>query len=88
MAAFKTGWTVHHNVASTSVRRHMSHQQLDHTETGPRFKVSSERLEKRRVEPATFGLIVHHIIRSFLIQDLRTSNSYITVCPLVREDNP
>ena len=36
----------------------MSHQQRGHTETGPRFKVSSERPEKRGIDFATPGLVV------------------------------
>ena len=32
-----------------------SHQQRGHTETGPRFKVSSERPEKRGIDLATPG---------------------------------
>ena len=32
-----------------------SHQQRGHTETGPRFKVSSERPEKRGIEHAIPG---------------------------------
>ena len=34
-----------------------SHQQRGHTETGPRFKVSSERPEKRVIDLATPGLV-------------------------------
>ena len=34
------------------------HQQRGHTETGPRFKVSSERPEKRGIDLATPGLVV------------------------------
>ena len=33
-----------------------SHQQRGHTETGPRFKVSSERPEKQGIDLATPGL--------------------------------
>ena len=36
----------------------MFHQQLSHMETGPRFKVSSERLEKRVVDLVIPGLVV------------------------------
>ena len=36
-----------------------SHQQRGHTETGPRFKVSSERLEKRGIDLATPGFLFH-----------------------------
>ena len=39
-----------------------SHQQRDHMETGPRFKVSSERPEKRRIELAIPGLVVWSVI--------------------------
>ena len=35
-----------------------SHQQRGHTETGPRFKVSSERPEKRGIDHAFPGMIV------------------------------
>ena len=35
-----------------------SHQQRGHTETGPRFKVSSERPEKRGIDLVTPGLVV------------------------------
>ena len=35
-----------------------SHQQRGHTETGPRFKVSSERPEKRGIDLAIPGLVV------------------------------
>ena len=47
----------------------MSHQQLDLMESEPRFKVSSERPEKRGggggggVDLATAGLIVQRVIR-------------------------
>ena len=40
-----------------------SHQQRGHTETGPRFKVSSER-PKRRIDHAIPGLIVQLVIHS------------------------
>ena len=36
----------------------MSHQQRGHTETGPLFKVSSERQEKRGIDLAIPGLVV------------------------------
>ena len=39
-----------------------SHQQRGHTETGPRFKVSSERPEKRGIDLATPGLVVQRVI--------------------------
>ena len=39
-----------------------SHQQQGHTETGPRFKVSSERPEKRGIDLATPGLVVQRVI--------------------------
>ena len=35
-----------------------SHQKRGYTETGPRFKVSSERLENRGIELAIPGLTV------------------------------
>ena len=35
-----------------------SYQQRGHTETGPRFKVSSERPEKRGIDHAIPGMIV------------------------------
>ena len=35
-----------------------SHQQRGHTETGPRFKVSSERPEKRGIDLAIPGLVI------------------------------
>ena len=34
-----------------------SHQQRDHTETGPRFEMSSERPEKRGIDLAVPGLV-------------------------------
>ena len=40
----------------------MSRQQPGHTETGPRFKVSSERPEKRGIELAIPGLVVKRVI--------------------------
>ena len=36
----------------------MSHQQRGHMETGPRFNVSSERLEQRKIDLAIPGLVV------------------------------
>ena len=39
-----------------------SHQQRGHTETGPRFKVSSERPEKRGIDLVTPGLVVQRVI--------------------------
>ena len=36
----------------------MSHQQRGHTETGPQFKVSSERPEKQGIDLAIPGLVV------------------------------
>ena len=39
-----------------------SHQQQGHTETGPRFKVSSERPEKREIDLAIPGLVVWRVI--------------------------
>ena len=39
-----------------------SHEQRGHTETGPRFKVSSERLEKRGIDLAIPGLVVWRAI--------------------------
>ena len=39
-----------------------SHQQLGHTETGSRFKVSSERPEKRGIDLAIPGLLVQLVI--------------------------
>ena len=38
-----------------------SHQQRGHTETGPRFKVSSERPEKRGIDLATPGLVTFSV---------------------------
>ena len=35
-----------------------SHQQQGHTETGPRFKISSERPEKREIDLAIPGSVV------------------------------
>ena len=52
-----------------------SHQQRGHTETGPRFKVSSERPEKRGVDLATPGLVVQRVIH------------YTTAAPAVIRDN-
>ena len=37
-------------------------EQRGHTETGPRFKVSSERPEKRGIDLATPGLVVQRVI--------------------------
>ena len=42
----------------------LSHQQQGHTETGPRFKVSSKRPEKRGIYRAIPGLIVQLVIHS------------------------
>ena len=39
-----------------------SHQQRGHTETGHRFKVSSERPEKQGIDLATPGLVVQRVI--------------------------
>ena len=39
-----------------------THQQRGHTETGPRFKVSSERQVKREIELALPGLVVQRVI--------------------------
>ena len=39
-----------------------SHQQHGHTETGSRFKVSSERPEKRRIDLTIPGLVVKRVI--------------------------
>ena len=39
-----------------------SHQQRGHMETGPQFKVSSERPEKRGIDLATPGLVVWSVI--------------------------
>ena len=41
-----------------------SHQQRSHMETGPQFKVSSERPEKRGIDHAIPGLIVQLVIHS------------------------
>ena len=38
-----------------------SRQQRGHTETGPQFKLTSERLEKRGIEPAIPGLVVWRV---------------------------
>ena len=40
----------------------MSHQQRGHTETGPWFKVSYERLEKLGIDLAVPGLVVFVVI--------------------------
>ena len=37
-----------------------SHQQRDQTETGPRFKVLSERPEERGIDLAIRGLVAHY----------------------------
>ena len=42
--------------------RFTSHQQRGHTETGPWFKVSSERLKKPGIDLAIPGLLVQHVI--------------------------
>ena len=47
---------------SVSELRFMSHQQLGHMETGPRFQFSSERPEKRAINLAIPGLVVQHVI--------------------------
>ena len=39
-----------------------SHQQRGHTETGPRFKVSSERPDERGIDLAIPGLVVKRVI--------------------------
>ena len=52
-----------------------SHQQRGHTETGPRFKVSSERPEKRGIDLATPGLVVQRVIH------------YTTAAPIDKETN-
>ena len=49
-----------------------SHQQRGHTETGPRFKVSSERPEKRGIDLATPGLVVQRVIHYTTAAPLRT----------------
>ena len=41
-----------------------SHQQRGHTETGPRFKVSSERPEKRGIDLATPGSVLEYYANS------------------------
>ena len=41
-----------------------SHQQRGHRETGPRFKVSSERPKKREIDHTIPGLIVQLVIHS------------------------
>ena len=43
-------------VGGGGVRDLRLNNSLGHTETGPRFKVSSERLEKPRIELTTPGL--------------------------------
>ena len=40
----------------------MSHQLLDHRETGSRLKVSSARPEKMAINLATPGLVIQHVI--------------------------
>ena len=52
-----------------------SHQQRGHTETGPRFKVSSERPEKRGIDLATPGLVVQRVIH------------YTTAAPIYNKKN-
>ena len=52
-----------------------SHQQRGHTETGPRFKVSSERPEKRGIDLATPGLVVQRVIH------------YTTAAPIIAYEN-
>ena len=51
-----------------------SHQQRGHTETGPRFKVSSERPKKRGIDLAIPGLVVQRVIH------------YTTAAPIVWEE--
>ena len=46
------------NSPTSHQQRHNVPQQRGHTETGPRFKVSSERPEKRGIDLATPGLVV------------------------------
>ena len=41
-----------------------THQQGGHTEKGPRFKVSSERPEKRGIDLAIPGLVVQRVIHN------------------------
>ena len=52
-----------------------SHQQRGHTETGPRFKVSSERPEKWGIDLATPGLVVQSVIH------------YTTAAPVTKRQN-
>ena len=47
-----------------------SHQQPGHTETGPGFKISYERPEKRGIDPASSKLVVqrvNHFTTPFLL---------------------
>ena len=54
-----------------------SHQQRGHTETGPRFKVSSERPEKRGIDLATPGLVVQRVIHYTTAAPLRMLNTEV-----------
>ena len=47
-----------------------SYQQRGHTETGPRFKVSSERQEKREINLAIPGLIVYRLCHKLATENL------------------
>ena len=50
---------MHLKLASECVNSGLApHQQQGHTEMGPRFKVSSERPEKRGIDLAIPGLVV------------------------------
>ena len=63
-----------------------SHQQRGHTETGPRFKVSSERPEKRGIDLATPGLelacySLHHRRSFAILSPVDSPDSHRFTCP-------
>ena len=55
-----------------------SHQQRGHTETGPRFKVSSERPEKRGIDLATPGLVVWRVIQMLIVLNIKRNHGFET----------
>ena len=66
-----------------------SHKQRGHIETGPRFKVSSERPGKRGIDLVIPGLVVLHVIHyttatpCYVWSNMANYLSIITVTPLI-----
>ena len=56
-----------------------SHQQRGHTETGPRFKVSSERPEKRGIDLA-LTLYCGYLVKVFAISTAFQEFAFIAKC--------